>query len=232
MVIWLVVTSVLLFIVMFAVSIYAVFLQLMPRVVVPEILSGNWVGYGRLEGTDQLYVVRVSLISGWHNGRVDYPLHDCSGSIVPREMSGGWLVTQEHLDKSSGCSDGTLEFRKGANGQLDLRIMDQVITLQREPDGGSFRLPDSIVGSWTSKSGLEFVLDNNTPGLSGSVRSSSDVCVFAPIHTAEDGATLVAGGSTCDRNGIWTLIARDSKSVSLTIKDVNEKTIRKDTLSR
>ncbi|WP_188196103.1 J domain-containing protein [Nonomuraea sp. SYSU D8015] len=183
------------------------------QVEVPVELSGSWVGSGLYPGTEQLYVVRISLQSGSKNGKVDYPLHSCTGTIIPAKLSNGRLAVRQQFTQHDGCVNREMELSRRDDGKLNLFREGQVVTLNREPDAGPFRLPESLVGSWAAD-GVELILDDKTVGTSGTVEWEGKKCILVAVASGDDSATLAVGGTNCKRHGIWSLTVRKGRLIA------------------
>ncbi|MEW9556529.1 hypothetical protein [Nonomuraea sp. NPDC050783] len=183
------------------------------KVSVPVELSGSWIGSGIYPGTDQLYTVRISLESGRKNGKVEYPLHFCAGMLIPKKLSNGRLSVRQYFTESNRCINREMELSRRGDGKLSLFRDGQVIALNREPSSGPFQLPESLVGTWTAD-GMEFILDNKTIGLSGTVGWAGERCILVAIAADDDSAALTVGGTSCRRHGTWLLTFRKGRLVA------------------
>ncbi|MGW7477109.1 hypothetical protein ACWGH8_00835 [Nonomuraea muscovyensis] len=183
------------------------------RASIPVEFSGSWIGSGVYPGTSQLYTVRISLQGGRRSGEVEYPLHFCRGTIIPRRLSNGGLSVGQRFAQPNSCADRDMELSIRDDGRLSLSRDGEVITLNREPAEGSFRLPESLVGKWAAD-GMDFILDNKTTGLAGTVGWEADRCILVPIAASDDSAILTVGGNSCRRQGIWSLTVRDGRLVA------------------
>lgn len=97
-----------------------------PSVAVPGRFAGTWVGV--FGGDDRTHAdgwtAELTLRTGRHNGDVRYLRGRCSGTAVPVSARDDRLTVRTVFSADeAGCDVGNLEFTKGRDGGLDVRII-------------------------------------------------------------------------------------------------------------